>query len=156
MRRIKGIFLGEPMIYETCDLEEQMSFGEDFWFVSTKPEKLWRNIEWVGPISREAGDCRKPQRSLQVARFVFSAAIHPDESVAQRATAGIDRQESGCLGANCNASNAFLCSRDGAHDLTNDDHNGTPPVLRILLDPARSTIVRWIFFVRCPQGAPIH
>ena len=53
MRRIKGIFIGEPMIYETCDLEEQMSFGEDFWFVSTKPEKLWPNIEWVGPVSRE-------------------------------------------------------------------------------------------------------
>jgi hypothetical protein len=153
MRHIKGIFAGEPMIYEARNLEEQMSLGKNFGFVSAKPEKLWSNIEWVGPISRKARDCGKSQRLFQVLRFGVSAAIHPDERIAQRAAPGIDRQECGCLGADCNGSHAFFCGWNGAHDLANDRYDGMPPVLGILLDPTGSDMVRKILFARYRKGA---
>jgi len=81
MRTIKGIFVGEPMIYETCNLKEEMGSGENFGFVSTKPEKLRRNIERIGPISGYVCDGGETQCLFEVARFVFGAAIHPDESI---------------------------------------------------------------------------
>ena len=155
MRHIKGIFAGEPMIYEARNLEEQMSLGENFGFVSAKPEKLWSNIERVGPVSGKARDCGKSQRLFQVPRLGVSAAIHPDECIAERATPGIDRKECGCLGADCNRSHAFFCRGNGAHDLANDRYDGMPPVLGILFDPTGSDMVRRIFFARCCQGAAI-
>jgi hypothetical protein len=141
------------MIYETRNLQEKMSLGENFGFVSTKPEKLGRNIEWVWSISREARDCGKSQCPFQVPRFGLSAAIHPDERIAQRATPGVDRQECGCLSADCNGSHGFPCSGNGAHDLANDRYDGMPPVLGILLNPIGSDMVRQVFFAPYRQGA---